>query len=88
MGYALSLYQVPTRINAPEADASAVVRSLEQIFPTELAIKADITLLPAEMQHGFSVKPARDVCTSNEPCHQAWNAGCDVDGTHVRRFAL
>jgi hypothetical protein len=88
MGYALSRYQAPTRINVPEADASAVVQSLEKIIPTELAIKGDITLLRAEMQHGFSVKPARHVCTSNEPRHQAWNAGCDVDGAHVRRFAL
>ncbi len=88
MGYALSFYQAPTRINVPEADASAVVQSLEQTMSTELAIKVDITLLRAEMQHGFSVKPARDVCTSNEPCHQAWNAGCDVDEAHIRRFSL
>jgi hypothetical protein len=54
MGYALSLYQALTRINVPEADASAVVQSLEHTMATELATKADIALLRTESQRDLA----------------------------------
>ncbi len=54
MSYTLSLYEALTRINVSEADASAVVESLEQTMATELATKSDITSLRIEMQRDLA----------------------------------
>jgi hypothetical protein len=54
MVYSLILYQALTPIYIPEVNALAVDQSLERTMSTELATKADITLLRAEMRRCFS----------------------------------
>jgi hypothetical protein len=51
MGYAVDLYDALIGINIPKEKASAVVTAIEHTLSAELATKADVSLLRADIGH-------------------------------------